>query len=150
MQQISPSVLKALEGRTGKRGPIGKPGAAGPEGPAGQSGPAGPSGAAATKLFAQVDPDTASVNQQSGGISVVAVVQNEPTTGYFQVSVAFPQNLESCVAQATLQVENGVTQTGGGTDDHALHTTIDANIVRVYRPVTSGGFVPSFSVVVFC
>ena len=63
---------------------------------------------------------------------------------------AFPQNIESCVAQAALQVENGVTQTGGGTDDHALHTTIDANIVRVYRPITSGGFFPSFSVVVFC
>lgn len=45
-KQISPKVLKSLEGKTGQAGPAGL---AGPTGPAGATGPAGPTGAGGPK-----------------------------------------------------------------------------------------------------
>ena len=42
--QLSPKVLKALKGKTGKTGPAGNPGAAGKEGPPGKEGAQGPPG----------------------------------------------------------------------------------------------------------
>jgi hypothetical protein len=44
-KQISPKVLKSLQGKTGKPGANGAPGAPGPVGPAGPQGPAGAAGA---------------------------------------------------------------------------------------------------------
>ncbi|MGA8364015.1 MAG: hypothetical protein WB709_05795 [Solirubrobacteraceae bacterium] len=43
-KQISPSVLKQLQGKAGANGASGAPGGAGPQGPAGAQGPAGPKG----------------------------------------------------------------------------------------------------------
>lgn len=45
-KQISPKVLKSLQGKTGKAGVNGAQGPAGPAGPAGPQGPAGPGGVA--------------------------------------------------------------------------------------------------------
>jgi hypothetical protein len=45
-KQISPKVLKSLQGKAGKAGAAGAQGPAGPAGPAGPQGPAGPGGAA--------------------------------------------------------------------------------------------------------
>ncbi len=44
-KQISPSVLKQLQGKAGAAGAAGTPGVAGAQGPAGPAGPAGPGGA---------------------------------------------------------------------------------------------------------
>ncbi len=48
-KQISPSVLKALQGKAGAPGSAGSQGAAGPQGPAGPAGPQGPVGSAGAK-----------------------------------------------------------------------------------------------------
>lgn len=48
-KQISPKVLKSLQGKAGKAGATGAAGAAGPAGATGPAGPAGPAGAAGAK-----------------------------------------------------------------------------------------------------
>ncbi|HEY2283463.1 MAG TPA: hypothetical protein VGH60_07940 [Solirubrobacteraceae bacterium] len=48
-KQISPSVLKALQGKAGAAGAAGAQGAAGVQGPAGPAGPQGPAGNGGTK-----------------------------------------------------------------------------------------------------
>lgn len=48
MKQISPKVLKSLQGKTGKTGPAGATGPAGPAGPTGPAGGVGPAGPAGT------------------------------------------------------------------------------------------------------
>ncbi len=48
-KQISPSVLKSLQGKAGAAGPAGTAGTAGAQGPAGPAGPQGTAGAAGTK-----------------------------------------------------------------------------------------------------
>ena len=48
-KQISPSVLKSLQGKAGPAGSNGAPGAQGPAGPAGAAGAQGPTGAAGVK-----------------------------------------------------------------------------------------------------
>ncbi len=48
-KQISPKVLKSLQGKAGPAGAVGAQGAAGPAGPQGPSGPAGPAGTPGAK-----------------------------------------------------------------------------------------------------
>ena len=75
---------------------------------------------------------------------------NQPSSGYFEVVVTFPQNVQACVAMATLEADNNGFLTGGGTDDHALWTSISGSAVTVYRTVTTSGVFPPFAIAVFC
>jgi len=132
----------------GPNGSTGANGAPGSAGPTGGTGPTGPVGAAATKLFAQIDVGV--VDQQSGGITAGGVTTNQPFSGYFEVAVTFPQNVSACVAMAALEADNSSFTGGGGTDDHALWTSISGSTVTVYRTITTSGVFPPFAITVFC
>jgi len=116
-----------------------------------QSGPGatGATGAPAAKLFALWTEEDG-IKQQSGGITATGAVFDQPFTGYRQVIVTFPQDLSNCAAIAGNSNPNGSVSGGGGIDDHALTTSIFGTTVRVYRPTSSSGVMPDFTIAVFC
>jgi hypothetical protein len=69
-KQINPKVLKKLKGQNGKTGPTGPAGAAGAPGTPGTPGAQGPAGPGIE--WALVSGATASIIEQSGGISVTS------------------------------------------------------------------------------
>jgi hypothetical protein len=99
-QQIKPSVLKKLHGKSGRPGAKGATGETGATGPAGKEGPAGPAGNSATRLWARV-----AVAEETGipttivASSGVAAVKHLATG---QTEVIFDQDVSKCSFQATL------------------------------------------------
>jgi hypothetical protein len=93
-KQISPKVLKALQGKAGAAGAQGKEGPIGKEGPAGKEGSKGKEGAAATTLWARVKFD-GSLKKGSG------VVSTEKISSKGGYEVVFNRNVSACAYVAT-------------------------------------------------
>ena len=133
--------VKAAKKKRGPRGPQG------PQGPPGANGTNGTNGTPATKLFAAVDPDCASVSRSSGGVTV-----SIPSASQSRCDVTFPQNVSQCVPAVTLRQAGfaGELSAAGSQDGIAVN---DNQITVSFHnsagtPITSGR--QSFFIVVFC
>jgi hypothetical protein len=115
-KQISPSVLKALQGKAGVAGAVGAPGAAGAQGPAGPAGPAGPKGETGSsgKEGKQGEPGKAGKDGVTGkSVEGVAIAPGDPgCEGRGGVEYAIEGSTES---KEVCTGKEGSPWTAGGT-----------------------------------
>jgi hypothetical protein len=116
-------------------------------GPAGANGTDGTNGAPATKLFAAVDQNCASVARSSGGVTVAI-----SGTSASICIVTFPQAVAQCVPVVTLRQggSSGELSAAGNQDGAAV---TDNQVIVSYHdsagaPITSSR--QSFFIAVFC
>src|ERR1700723_272580 len=119
-KQISPKVLKSLQGKAGKpgangaagpQGPAGAGGAVGPAGPAGPTGPAGPAGKDGTTGFTEFLPS----GKTEKGMWSMSVPVHDPTLGYSlaRTAVSFVIPLETAPQLRVLEPEEKTAECPG-------------------------------------
>lgn len=157
-----PAGLAGLAGPAGATGPAGAPGAAGPQGPKGDKGDPGDAGtpgapgvpgapgAPATKLFAAVSADCASLDRGSGATAAVLGAGA-------RCDVQFNQDVTNCVPVASVRREVGASGTGElavSTDIANVYGGLDPDEIGVVYFDSAGVLTtttrPPFFVAVFC
>jgi hypothetical protein len=128
------------KGPRGLRGPAGPPGPAGPTGPQGAQGAKGDPGAAATALWAVVDPAGVLVRNK--------VVSSASRTGAGTYIVTFGQDVTGCSYQATI---GGPTTTNANGEISPAHRSGAASALDVTTYNSAGAATDKpFYLAVFC
>ena len=149
---LSKKARKALKGNRGLRGPVGAKGdtgAAGAAGTKGATGAQGVAGTSATKLFAAVSADCASLDRGSGATGVGL---DFPA----RCDVRFNQNVANCVPVASFRgLAGGSWQLTLNTDtDGPSLVSLDPDEIGVTYRDNAGALIttgrPAFHLAVFC
>ena len=139
--EVAKQLSTAQTAKKGKRGPPG------PAGPPGANGTNGTNGAPATKLFAAIDQNCASVARSSAGVTVAISGASASIC-----IVTFPQAVAQCVPVVTLRQGGSDGElSAAGSQDGASVT--DNQVIVSYHdsagaPITSNR--QSFFIAVFC
>lgn len=148
-KDLSAKARKALKGNRGLRGPVGAKGDTGAAGAKGATGAQGIAGTSATKLFAAVSADCASLDRGSGATGVGL---DFPA----RCDVRFNQNVASCVPVASFRgLAGGSWQLTLNTDTDAPSLVqLDPDEIGVTFRDNAGALIttgrPAFHLAVFC
>jgi hypothetical protein len=141
------SSLRGLRGLRGLQGPAGPTGATGATGAAGAKGDTGAAGTPATKLFAAVNGDCASIARGSGATGVGL---DFPA----RCDVRFNQVVSDCVPVVTVRGAGGGFLLSASTTNDVSAASLDSNEVAViYRDNTGATITtgrPPFQLALFC